>query len=488
MSDFEDKKYDEYGNPLPDNDKNKESEAKEEGETERPEAKSDEQPAEQPEERRYGYYSTDSRDGYSNRGYGNEPKAKKKSKKGVFLSNKGLAALICFCLVFSVLIGICANAISRRVAPSEDTTGGNVQTTAPVATAPVETTAPSGTQIHPAVQITDFKSVPEMAFSETPSRELSTKEICEKCPDSVVIIEVITATSSGAGSGVIYSKDGYIVTNYHVASEDCTSITVTLNNGEKYNATYVFGDSGSDIAVIKIDKNDCKPAEVANSADIVMGESVIAIGNPLGLGIAATDGIISAVERTVTIDYTSMVLLQTSAAINQGNSGGGLFNAYGQLIGIVNAKVGGTLIEGTGYAIPSSSVLRAVNDIKNYGYVTGKARLGISYSTQYESYFNFIYISEISENGSAAAAGIKVGDIIDTVNGQTINSSEVLTQMLTKYKVGDTVTLTVLRPEGNITDYITQSWFGVSLDRAYLKNCEEFEVTVKFVEFNPNAK
>lgn len=309
---------------------------------------------------------------------------------------------------------------------------------------------------------------------------------------SVVIInitETSTAygqeyTTSGAGSGVIYTADGYIITNYHVVRKDTKTISVTLYNGEVYEGKYIYGDEYADISVIKIEKNDCTPAKIGDSTKMVLGDTVLAIGNPLGYGLSVTDGIVSALARDVTVENTTMTLMQTSAAINSGNSGGGLFNTDGELIGIVNAKIGGTSVEGMGFAIPSSTVVKCINDLKNYGYITGQARLGVTVQTkQYQTWpymqtYSYIQVTEINANGSAAKSGLKVGDILQKINGTEISSFATLSQMLTKYEVGDTVTLTIRRPTIELTS---------SNLSEYLNTCEEIDITITFVEFNPNA-
>ena len=181
----------------------------------------------------------------------------------------------------------------------------------------------------------------------------------------------------GAGSGVIISKDGYIVTNNHVI-DSANTIKVRLTNGEVYDAALIATDSKSDVAVIKIDAKDLTCATVGNSDNLLVGDSVIAIGNPLGsLGGTATDGIISSLNREVTVNNEKMNLIQTNAAINSGNSGGGLFNAAGELIGIVNAKSVGSSVEGLGFAIPINDVMKVVDQLIENGYVTDRATLGV---------------------------------------------------------------------------------------------------------------
>ena len=193
--------------------------------------------------------------------------------------------------------------------------------------------------------------------------------------------------SGGAGSGVVLSADGYIVTNHHVIN-GADTITVRTNDDKEYTATVIGTDSETDVAVIKIDASDLSPVLIGDSTKLVVGQDVVAIGNPLGeLGGTVTNGIISALDREITIDGDTMTLLQTNAAINPGNSGGGLFNLYGELVGIVNAKSSGTDIEGLGFAIPINMVYSVVEQILEYGYVKGRPFLGIE----------TIYISDYSQ-------------------------------------------------------------------------------------------
>lgn len=206
----------------------------------------------------------------------------------------------------------------------------------------------------------------------TTKAETDLTEVSAKCKESVVEIKTETMTrdrfygnyvSEGAGSGVIISKNGYIITNYHVV-DGATTIYVTLTNGKEYEATYIGGDAENDIAVLRINANNLTAATIGDSDALVEGEDVIAIGNPLGeLGGTVTEGIISSTSREITIDGVKMDLLQTSAAINPGNSGGGLFNMDGELVGVVNAKSSGSEIEGLGFAIPVSTAIEAAEAI-----------------------------------------------------------------------------------------------------------------------------
>jgi serine protease Do len=260
--------------------------------------------------------------------------------------------------------------------------------------------------------------------------------------------------SEGAGSGVIISSDGYIITNNHVIS-GADTITVTTKDGTEYDAKLVATDSQSDIAVIKIDASDLNTAIIGSSADLVVGERAIAIGNPLGeLGGTVTFGYISALDREVTIDGTTMTLLQTDAAINPGNSGGGLFNTNGELIGIVNAKSSGDSIEGLGFAIPIDTAYTIAQDLIENGYVSGRPALGISVVEITESNYYQYRTSElgpyIDNFGVYIAAddngNFSFGDRIIAIEGTSVSSrSEILEILSSQYQVGDTIKVTVSR-------------------------------------------
>ncbi len=416
-----------------------------------------------------------------------EPPKKKKKKSEVHMTKGAVAMLIVLCLMVSVLAGVGMNALTggSQDPSAVSTTGGTVQSgdgTTNSGVIPGQNTSNGNSETAPSVETQPRENTEYSALAK----------VANECIKSVVIInitETSTAygqeyTTSGAGSGVIYTTDGYIITNYHVVGKDTKTISVTLYNGEVYEGKYIYGDEYADISVIKIEKNDCTPAKIGDSTKMVLGDTVLAIGNPLGYGLSVTDGIVSALARDVTVENTTMTLMQTSAAINSGNSGGGLFNTDGELIGIVNAKIGGTSVEGMGFAIPSSTVVKCINDLKNYGYITGQARLGVTVQTkQYQTWpymqtYSYIQVTEINANGSAAKSGLKVGDILQKINGTEISSFATLSQMLTKYEVGDTVTLTIRRPTIELTS---------SNLSEYLNTCEEIDITITFVEFNPNA-
>ncbi len=256
--------------------------------------------------------------------------------------------------------------------------------------------------------------------------------------------------TTGAGSGVIISENGYIVTNHHVI-EGATRITVTLTNSAKYEAILIGSDEKTDLAVLKIDAQNLSKATIGVSSDLLVGEDILVIGNPLGsLGGSLTDGIISATARQITIDGQIMTLLQTNAAVNPGNSGGAMFNMAGQLVGIVNAKYTDETVEGIGFAIPIDSAKPVIEDLAKYGYVTGRTNIGltIEYGTYITSVGNAYWITEIKAGSDAESIGIKLADQIISINGHNqteFGSDEAMTAYLDTLKIGDTVTIVVNR-------------------------------------------
>ena len=298
----------------------------------------------------------------------------------------------------------------------------------------------------------------------TGSEDSSTiKSVVEQCANSVVEIQTEYVTngsnlfqqyvSSGAGSGVILTTDGYIVTNHHVI-EDANTITVRTRSGDEYKATLVGTDEQSDLAVLKIDASDLTPAVLGDSTKLEVGDLAIAIGNPLGeLGGSVTSGIISALDREMTIDGQTMTLLQTDAAVNPGNSGGGLFDANGDLIGIVNAKSSGEDVEGIGFAIPISTAKDIIDELISNGSVTSRPTLGVSLynvndqatAAQLGVDKEGVYIVQIVDDGCADKAGLKTGDRILKVDGETINDANDIRALLNKHKIGETIEITVER-------------------------------------------
>lgn len=268
-----------------------------------------------------------------------------------------------------------------------------------------------------------------------------------------------TSEATNLGSGVIISSDGYIVTNRHVVKE-AKKVSVSLQNGETYEAQIIGEDSKTDLALLKIDATDLDYALLVDSDTLKLGQEVVAIGNGLGKGTASSNGIISALNREVTIDKYTMTLILTNAEINNGNSGGGLFDLNGNLVGIVNAKSSSSAlysntatIEGIGYAIPANTVKKITDDLLENGYVKNRPTLGVSiYTSDYNEYYGIegLVISDVMENGAAAKAGLQAGDIIKALDGVELTDFSQLAKLLDDYNVGDTVTLDVVRNNSSL--------------------------------------
>lgn len=302
--------------------------------------------------------------------------------------------------------------------------------------------------------------------------ELSISQIASKNQDSVVEITISatstntffgTYTSTGSGSGVIISKDGYILTNNHVI-EGAEEITIRLHDGTEHKANVVGSDSRTDIGILKVDAKNLKPVTIGDSAALVVGENAVVIGNPLGeLGGSVTDGIISALEREITLEGSKMNLIQTNAAINPGNSGGGLFNSKGDLVGIVVAKSSGLDIEGLGFAIPINDVKSVITDILDLGYVSGRPFLGVNLKDSKQSQlpsdsiWSFLYgqsitttsygayVDSVIEGSAADKAGIKKDDQIISINDQMVSSSTDVTAAIAEYEIGEKVKIGIVR-------------------------------------------
>ena len=297
---------------------------------------------------------------------------------------------------------------------------------------------------------------------------LTTEQVADLVSPSVVVItteQVVYSqwswygqnqVESGAGSGVIISSDGYILTCAHVV-DGASTITVTIGDKD-YTATLVGEDTTSDIAVIKIDADGLTPATVGNSDSLKVGQSVMAVGNPLGeLGGTVTGGMISALNRSVTIQGTNstntMSLIQMDASVSPGNSGGGLFNMNGELVGIVNAKSSSSDAEGLGFAIPINDAIKVAQELLENGYVTGRPYLGITYlavtDAQTASQLGVnaygVYVVEVVKGGPAEKAGLQAGDRIVSVDGTEIASKDDLGTLMQKHAAGDTLSITIAR-------------------------------------------
>lgn len=310
-----------------------------------------------------------------------------------------------------------------------------------------------------------------LELNEPGEAELDLKTLYEQCAPSIVAIYGYVDGQTGYywGTGVILSEDGLILTNTHVI-DGCDTAKVELFDKTEYDARLVGADTISDIAVLKIDADGLTAASFGESKDLAVGDKVAAIGNPLGeaFRMTLTDGIISAIERGVSYKGRSMTLLQTNTAINEGNSGGALFNMYGQVIGITNMKMMSSYssIEGIGFAIPSSTVQGVVNSLIRDGEVRGRPSIGITVggipASAKEKYGlpDGLYVSGVQENSDAAKQGIKVGDIITEVNFQPVTTTDEISDIKNTLEVGDAM--------------IFKLW----------RNGETFEVSVMLMDTN----
>ena len=281
--------------------------------------------------------------------------------------------------------------------------------------------------------------------------ELTAQEIYQRVNPSVVTVLAQLDGSVSVGTGVIFRSDGYILTNHHVLAggRDCS---ITLDTGQSYEARYVAGDERNDLAVLKVELTGLPAATFGDSDQLAVGDRVYAIGNPLGveLGGRLTVSIISAINRDVWVDGRTMTLIQTNAALNSGNSGGPLINAYGQVVGINTIKMSSSYsnIEGLGFAIPSASIRRLVNDLLTYGEVQPEPTFGVTVNqlgTWLEEDLRGIQVIDVTAGSAADLAGIRTGDFILSAAGTPVNSSQDLLRVRRGLYVGDQVTMEIWR-------------------------------------------
>ncbi len=422
--------------------------------------------------------------------YNNTPQPPQKPKKNI--AGKIVASLLAMTIVSAGSIGV------YRIATKPDTTPTITESEQVKQN---ETQAPT--------QEVKAENVGMLHISENSDKVLTTEEIVQKVMPAVVGIEsTFTAPQQnnnngfggfggledsfgfgnggfgyddsqiqqdpvGTGTGVVISEDGYIVTNAHVIYDSqqgygmASKINVLLND-EVYTAEVIGHDVDCDLAVIKIDAKGLTPAEFGNSDELNLGEDVTAIGNPLGFDLmnTVTRGIVSGLNRNITINDKSMNLIQTDAAINSGNSGGPLINKYGQVIGINSSKMstnyyGEASIEGICFAIPSNKVSDVVEDFLTYGYVKGKPQLGIScrdVTSEISEMYGMplgVYVVEVTEGSASEKAGLKKGDIITAVDDVTVKSSAELTAQKNTHKAGEIITLTFVRNGEEMTTELT---------------------------------
>jgi len=387
--------------------------------------------------------------------YAPDKKAAKKAKKKGNGKKAAVAVACCCGLLLSTGFGFLGAVIANRLLPGNGSgeelvvdTEGNVVSEEPMKTAVF------------------YKSVENLSTSTADKGgDLTLAQVSALVSDTVVEIttEFLNTSvwfqyvSTGAGSGVILSQDGYVVTNNHViCGEDgvtpADTITVRLTNGDEYEAKLIGTDADSDIAILKIEAQGLTPAVCGNSDKLVVGEAVLAVGNPLGeLGGTKTEGIISALDREIDVNGTNMTLMQTSAAVNPGNSGGGLFNMRGELIGVVNAKSSGSGIEGLGFAIPINDALNVSEQLMEYGYVRGKVAIGVSFYECTDAlqarYYGLpgygVYVMELSKGYNENV--LKVLDRIISIDGEEISSFSDISNIVKSHSVGDVLKFQISR-------------------------------------------
>jgi len=284
---------------------------------------------------------------------------------------------------------------------------------------------------------------------------LSVAQIAQKMTPSVVGIVSENLTNpmySGSGSGIVLTEDGYVITNCHVI-QNGNKITVVLDNGDSYDARVIGSDEQTDLAVLKIDASGLVAAELGDSDKLVVGDLAVAIGNPMGMELqgSVTSGVISGVNRDITIGNRTMTLIQTDAAINPGNSGGPLVNKYGQVIGMNTVKISVEGYDNLGFAIPMSTIKPIVEELIKNGYVSGRPALGIvggGISERYANYYNWprgIYVESVNDKSDAKVQGLRSGDIITAINGVEVKTISDLDEIKKDMKAGDVVTATVYR-------------------------------------------
>ncbi len=386
-----------------------------------------------------------------------KPREKKPGKAGGFLR------AACLALVCALLGGFAGSALTAgRIADRMDTMELRLQQNenavnvvaerqSTVTAMPVVNSAPEGTGM-PSAQIYD----------------LACKQVVGITSD-VTFTNYFGMKSSSAvsGSGFIISADGYIVTNYHVidyAVQQNSPITVMLYDGTKYTATIVGTEQSNDLAVLKIEASGLTPASFGNSDSLHVGDTVYAVGNPLGeLEFSMSTGHVSALDRVITTEESESInMFQIDAAVNPGNSGGPVYNSMGQVVGVVTAKYSSSGVEGLGFAIPANDVSRIADDLITKGYVTGKAYMGVwldeRYSAMYAQYYNMplgAYVNDVSEGSCADAAGIRKGDVITKMGDYEITGFNDLKAAIKNFSAGETTQIELYRAGESMTVTIT---------------------------------
>ncbi len=385
--------------------------------------------------------------------YGTGPTQPPKDKGGLYAA---LLILIIFLCGIITLLGLLNIKLFQKLRLQQKadyaisfTAGQTEAETVPVTVA--ETLPPAETSI--GVELQQSPVSPENIPEQT---GFSLQEIYSRNIPSVVSITSTTATGTNSGTGVVLSQDGYLITNAHVV-EGSTGISVQLTDNRVFSANILGEDEISDLAVLRIDTDDLTPAQFGDSSTLRVGDTVVAIGDPLGVKFRGTytDGIVSAINRDVDVNGHTMTLIQTNAALNSGNSGGPLINCFGQVIGINTMKIGtftsSSGIEGIGFAIPSTTVKDIVDQLITQGYVSGRPTLGLtgeSLSVFYQHYYRLpsgLYITHVEKGSDSYEKGIAEGDILLSLNDTKITTMNELKLLLNGMEIGDTLTAVIYR-------------------------------------------
>ena len=364
---------------------------------------------------------------------GPEPSAKRKSRKGLWI--------FLACLAVIVLLAVAGRFLVDRFAPPAQNY--------------FEWDPGEKWETEPAGDIT-IPTVPagqggQLRLTRDHGTVLTAQEVYRQVNPSVVTVMANLGESMSVGTGVIFSEDGYIVTNYHVL-EGGSECYISLDTGGMFEARYVGGDAANDLAVLKIDGMDLPTAEFGDSDLLTVGDKVYAIGNPLGVELRGTltDGIVSAINRDVWVDNRTMTLIQTNAALNSGNSGGPLINEYGQVVGINVIKMTSRYsnVEGLGFAIPTASMQRIVNDLLTYGEIQPEPLLGVTVMSLAEEAAEGVRglrVDSVTPGGAGDLAGIRKGDFLLTADGDTLTTSQDLLRVRRRFYVGDSLGMTLWR-------------------------------------------
>ena len=346
---------------------------------------------------------------------------------------------------------------TRQAQPAETHTVSQSETPAQAETPEADTSSALAAQPAenpPSVEIESSPAAPATPASEDEADgALSLQEIYKKCIGSVVSITASAQSGKSSGTGIVLSADGYLITNHHVI-ENAQVIAVQTSDDRQFQASIIGSDEASDLAVLKVESDDLQPAEFGDSGKLAVGDRVVAIGDPLGAQLRGTmtSGIVSAINRDLEVNDRTMTLIQTDAALNNGNSGGPLINCYGQVIGINTMKLRSyysTTAEGLGFAIPMAVAKPILEELMENGYVAGRPAIGISYDTlplAFRIYYNLpegVYISAVYDGSDAQAKGVAAGDISTAVNGTRVTSIDERNRVKNQFTAGDSITLTL---------------------------------------------